>query len=168
MAITKEVIMKRIQRIATVILSAALIMLNTEPVMAVSKIYNIIEHDELTIDEGKKCSLALPTKYKIVKWTSSNSNVAKVSKSGKLTAVNGGYATITAKTKDFNFKCYVTVNENYSEWTVRYSTDDLLDLLDNIADGYVAKINGEYYCSPEYVEMLKNTKTTVTNLFPML
>ena len=48
---------------------------------------------------------------KSVTWASSNTKVAKVSASGKVTAVSAGTATITCKTKDGSYtaKCKITV-----------------------------------------------------------
>ena len=44
-----------------------------------------------------------------VTWKSSNANVAKVDSNGKVTAVGGGKATITATVGSFSEKCEVTV-----------------------------------------------------------
>ncbi|ROR27110.1 uncharacterized protein YjdB [Mobilisporobacter senegalensis] len=55
------------------------------------------------------------TSYKTVKWTSSNSKVARVLSDGTITALSPGTATITASSKDSGGKkkavCYVTVRE---------------------------------------------------------
>ncbi len=75
---------------------------------------------------------------KNVKWTSSNTNVATVDTTGKVTAVSAGSATITVKTIDGNkiAKCNVTVknpilindiNEHWAESTIR----------DFISNGYI-------------------------------
>ncbi len=51
------------------------------------------------------------TVVKDVTWSSSNSNVAKVNSSGKVTAVSEGTATITAKVAGKSAKCTVTVTK---------------------------------------------------------
>jgi hypothetical protein len=130
--------------------------------LGATKTYDISSNKKITIDEGKKCVLSLPTKYKNVKWSSNDKEVVTINKTGSLTAVNGGKATITAKSGKKSFKCYVTVKEDYSEW-VLYDTDDLETLLENIVDGYVVEINDEYYCSPEYFEMVSNAEVVYEN-----
>lgn len=127
-----------------------------------AKTYDISDNKNISIDEGKNCTLTVPPKYKNIKWSSNNKKVVTVSKNGVLSAVNGGKATITAKSGNKTFKCYITVNEDYSEW-VLYDTGDLETLLDNIADGYVVRMNGQYYCSPEYFEMISNAEIVYEN-----
>ena len=46
---------------------------------------------------------------KTVKWSSSNTKVAKVSSTGKITALKKGTAVITVKTNGISLKCKVTV-----------------------------------------------------------
>jgi hypothetical protein len=122
--------------------------------MGATKTYDIVDNKKIAIDEGKKCTLKLPSKYKNVKWSSNNKNIITVNKNGSLIAINGGKATVTAKSGNKNFKCYVTVNEDYTEW-VRYTTDDIMNLMQSIIDGNVVEINDEYYCSPEYYETFR-------------
>ena len=54
---------------------------------------------------------------KNVTWSSSDTNVAKVNKNGRVTAVNEGTATITVKTEDggFTAQCKVTVKKGAPE-----------------------------------------------------
>ncbi len=53
-------------------------------------------------------------------WSSSNSQIAAVDQSGKVTAVSGGNAVITVKTSDgrFSAECAVTVNVAMTEFTL--------------------------------------------------
>ncbi len=131
-------------------------------VSAATKTYNISINKKITLDEGKKCKLSLPSKYKNIKWSSNNKEVVTVSKSGSLTVVNGGMAAITAKSGKTTFRCYITVKEDYSEW-MPYDTGDLETLADNIIAGNVVRINGQYYCSPEYFEMMSNEEIVYEN-----
>ncbi|HWT75870.1 MAG TPA: Ig-like domain-containing protein [Mobilitalea sp.] len=117
---------------------------------------------KLTMDEGKTYTLKLTGTNKTVTWSSSNKKVASVSNKGKVTAINSGNATITAKVSGKSYKCKITVNEDYSEW-VLYDTDNLGLLADNIIDGYVIYMNGKFYCSPEYFNMLYNAQIAYEN-----
>ena len=78
-----------------------------------------------TLYKGKKATLALnsPLNKKIsaskIKWTTSDNNVASVSKSGKITAKSSGKATVTAKYLGKKYSCVITVKtkavtKNYS------------------------------------------------------
>lgn len=129
---------------------------------ATTRTYNVSTTKKIVVKEGYKAKLTLPTKYKNIKWTSNNKKVATVSKYGTLSAVNGGTVTITASSGKKSFKCFVKVEEDYSEW-VLYDTDDLELLAKNIIDGNVKKIDGEYYCSPEYYEMISNSEIVYEN-----
>ena len=67
-----------------------------------------------TIVKGKtlKLKATVTPEKKDVTWTSSDKTIAKVDKKGKVTAVKGGTATITATTKDgASASCKVTVAE---------------------------------------------------------
>lgn len=132
-----------------VLIAVLLITIIPASVYGTTKTYDISQKKKITIDEGNKCTLTVPAKYKSVKWSSNDKKVVTINKSGTLTAVNGGTATITAKSGKKIFKCYVTVKEDYSEW-VHYSTDHYGALLDDLIDGNVVVIDGEFYMSPEY------------------
>lgn len=64
--------------------------------------------DKVTLDVDKTAQLALNSGSE-AKWKSSNSKVAKVSKTGKVTALGSGKATITAEIYGTKFSCNVTV-----------------------------------------------------------
>lgn len=58
-----------------------------------------------------------------VTWSTSNKKVAKVSSTGKVTAVKAGTATITAKANGVTAKCKVTVkNEAVTEVKLKYNS----------------------------------------------
>ncbi len=63
-----------------------------------------------------------------VKWTSSNSKVATISSSGKITAVGEGTATITAKVGNFTATCKVTVSSTVIKGDV--DADDFVTIAD--------------------------------------
>ncbi len=64
---------------------------------------------KLTLYVKKTATLKVKGTKKKVTWSSSNKKVAKVSKTGKITAVKKGTATITAKVGGKKYKCKVTV-----------------------------------------------------------
>lgn len=69
-----------------------------------------LNRTSITLNKGKTYRLKVSGKGKKgVKWSSSNQKVAKVDKSGKVTAVKAGKATITAKVGKKTLKCRVTV-----------------------------------------------------------
>ena len=75
-----------------------------------------LDKTSLTLTEGESATLAATVKpdnatNKTVSWTSSNSSVATVDASGKVTAVAEGTATITAKAGDKTTTCSVTVKK---------------------------------------------------------
>ena len=55
-----------------------------------------------------------------VKWSSSNTKIATVDSKGKVTAVNSGTATITAKAGNKTFKCDITVIDKNQKATVTF------------------------------------------------
>ncbi|MGN1444387.1 MAG: Ig domain-containing protein, partial [Acutalibacteraceae bacterium] len=79
-----------------------------------------ISKTSLTLYAGKTYTLTSSispsnTTNKTIKWTSSNEKVAVVSSAGKITAVGGGKATITAKTSNgLTCTCTVTVLKSVS------------------------------------------------------
>ncbi len=76
-----------------------------------------LSHSAHTMDKGDTVQLSVSNiipddthQSKNVTWTSSNSGVAKVDSTGKVTAVSGGKATITAKVGNVKKTCEITVN----------------------------------------------------------
>ena len=65
-----------------------------------------------TIEAGKTVTLKVKNAgKKKIKWSTSQKTVAKVSSAGKVTGVNSGKATITAKVGSKKLKCTVTVKD---------------------------------------------------------
>lgn len=79
-----------------------------------------------SILEGKSIRLSVNGTKKTVKWSSSNSSVASVSK-GKVTGKKPGKTVITAKVSGKTLKCSVTVKYNASlaEKNIKSSVKDL-------------------------------------------
>lgn len=64
----------------------------------------------VTLDIGKTVQLKIKGTKAKAKWSSTNKNVAAVSKKGKVSAKSAGNATIKAKVGTKTLKCKVTVN----------------------------------------------------------
>ena len=79
----------------------------------------------VTMEEDSYLSLKLIGASSGVKWKSDSKFVAKVSSSGKVTAVNAGEAVITATYNGKKYKCKVTVVDS----SVTNPTDDYDDLV---------------------------------------
>ncbi len=76
-----------------------------------------LSHTAHTMDKGDEVQLSVSNiipddthQSKTVTWSSSNSKVAKVDSTGKVTAVAGGKATITAKVGNVKKTCEIIVN----------------------------------------------------------
>lgn len=65
---------------------------------------------KVTLKKGKTYKLSVSNKVGKAVYTSSNSKVAKISATGKITALKKGKAVITVKTNGIVLKCTVTVN----------------------------------------------------------
>ncbi len=108
-----------------------------------------------TLSVGSKLTLKISgTKNKVI-WNTNKKSVATVSTKGVVTAKGNGKAKISAKVGKKTFTCYVTVETDYSDW-IPYSTGDLETLINEMLNGNVVYIDGKYYCSPEYFEMVSN------------
>lgn len=68
-----------------------------------------INKSKLSLTAGKTYTLKITGTKKQVTWSSSNKKAATVSKTGKVTAVKAGKATITAKAGGKKYTCKVTV-----------------------------------------------------------
>ncbi len=64
---------------------------------------------KLILYEGDTYTLKVKGTKAKVKWSSSDKDVAKVSKKGIVTAIKEGSCTVTAKVKNKKYKCQVTV-----------------------------------------------------------
>lgn len=68
-----------------------------------------INKTNITIGVGSTYKLKIQNNKKKVKWSSSNSKVAKVNKNGTVTGLKKGTVTITAKVGSKKYKCKVKV-----------------------------------------------------------
>ncbi len=82
---------------------------NINSVQAASKIKISTKSKTLYVGYGIK--LKITGTNKKVKWSSSNSKVAKVTQAGNVTAKRTGTATIIAKVNKKTYKCKVTVKQ---------------------------------------------------------
>lgn len=98
---------------------------------------------------------------KKVKWSTSNKSIAKVSKSGKITALKKGNVTIAAKYKNKTYKCKIAVKSaKISEKKLVLRVGQGYDLNVNKTSGKVkwtskntqiAKVNANGYINPKKI-----------------
>ena len=102
-----------IVRRGLVLLMAMVLVCGSFPAAAFAARKPSLSAKRITIARGMKYKLKVKNRNSSVKWTSSNKKVAKVSKSGKVTGVKDGKATIKATVKSGGkkkvLKCKVTV-----------------------------------------------------------
>ena len=70
-----------------------------------------ISEKSITINVNKSYDLSIENATGNIKWSSSNTSVAKVNKNGRVKGVKAGTATITAKVGSKKLKCKVTVKK---------------------------------------------------------
>lgn len=117
---------------------------NNKQVKLVSEIK--IEQENVILKVGEILDLSViispnDADNKELDWTSSNSNVVSVEKNGKVTAISGGNATITAKAKDGSNvygTCEVVVDEELVLFD--YRSGGLKYELEKIDSGYHAPV----------------------------
>ena len=108
--------MKRVKnKLIAIFMMFATIMLlqcisvNINSVQAASKVK--ISTSSKTLYVGYGCKLRIIGTTKKVNWSSSNSNVAKITQAGNVTAKNAGTTTITAKVAGKKYTCKITVKQ---------------------------------------------------------
>lgn len=69
-----------------------------------------MNYTSLKLKQGETKKLKLKNSSAKVQWSSSKPNVVSVNAKGRITAIKGGKAVITAKTKKKVFRCKVTVS----------------------------------------------------------
>jgi hypothetical protein len=89
-----------------------------------------------TLYVGDTLKLKVSGTSKTVTWSSSNEKVAVVSAKGKVTAKNGGNATITAKVGEKKYTCKVNVKKCYSSSVAILPENIQVDTLSYISDSY--------------------------------
>ncbi len=108
-----------------------------------------INKTNITIGVGSTYRLKIQNNKKKVKWSSSNSKVAKVNKNGTVTGLKKGTVTITAKVGSKKYKCKVKVTK-----TPTFKT--------NIKKTYLDKDG--YYVVEGYVKNQTYTKLDSTSI----
>lgn len=95
--------------------------------------------DAKTISAGQKTQLKVGgVKSNKIKWTSSNKNVATVSKKGVVTGVSAGKATIKGKYRGIEFKVKFTVESKTKVYNKLLCKDDNFSVyLKEIKDGFI-------------------------------
>lgn len=111
-----------------------------------------INKTNITIGVGSTYKLKIQNNKKKVKWSSSNSKVAKVNKNGTVTGLKKGTVTITAKVGSKKYKCKVKVTK-----TPTFKTNIKKAYLDK--DGYYVV---EGYVKNQTYTKLDNISITVT------
>lgn len=74
-----------------------------------------LDKKKITLFIGKSKRVRLFSNGKKVKWSSDNKKIARVSKKGKVTAVNGGKCKIIAKCGGKTYKCSVWVKRRQAD-----------------------------------------------------
>ena len=96
----------------SLLLILALIFSLAGPAQAVNAATIKISQKTATVIKGDYLYLDIKGTSKKATWTSSNKRVATVSKTGKVTTISKGKATITAKVSGKKYSCKVTVVPN--------------------------------------------------------
>ena len=117
---------------------------------AATESYRIPTFKEITMIEGESIKLTLSSKYKSVTWSSSDNDIATISKKGTLTAKAEGKITVTAKSGKKKFKSIVFIYEDYSNWIV--VDTNMYDLMrEGMLSGAIVYYEEDYYfVSPDY------------------
>ncbi len=121
-----------------------------------------INKAKVTMNVGSKVTLKISGTKSKVTWKTNKKTVATVNSKGVVTAKGTGKAKITAKVGKKSFTCEVTVKDKYYGW-VEYSTGNINNLVDGMLNGDIVYIDGKYYCSPEYFEMISNEEIVYEN-----
>jgi uncharacterized protein YjdB len=104
-------IKKKIAIVLTLILSISMI-----PTMDVSAAKKVkLSRTTVTIYVGKTVTLKLKNNKNKVRWSSSNRNIATVTKKGKVKGKKAGKTTITAKVGKKKYRCRVTIRKKFTK-----------------------------------------------------
>lgn len=116
--------------------------------------------DFKTISTGEKTQLKVGgVKANKIKWTSSNKNVATVSKKGVVTGISAGNATITGKYRGVQFKVKFTVTEKVQTYNKLLCKNDYLSVyLKEIKNGKIFleiknKSKHDFYAYTDYIQL---------------
>lgn len=109
--------MKLFKKVLCGCLSAAFIFTSLAVTPAASKTEPKLNKTKATIEVGEKLTLKVKNTKDTIKWSSSDKNVAAVSKKGVVTAKAEGNATIKAIVSKKTLKCKITVKEAAAQGT---------------------------------------------------
>lgn len=109
--------MKLFKKVLCGCLSAAFIFTSLAVTPAASKTEPKLNKTKATIEVGGKLTLKVKNTKDTIKWSSSDKNVAAVSKKGVVTAKAEGNATIKAIVSKKTLKCKITVKEAAAQGT---------------------------------------------------
>lgn len=123
--------------------------------------YDTNAHTAIVITENNRIEVPIGTNKIYTNNQLTENDTIAVVKNGRtylpIRAVleNAGYTVEWAS----NTKTVNAYNFDYnSNELVPYSTSDLSALLDNVIEGDVVYINGQYYATPDYVKMITNVQ----------
>lgn len=134
----------KFKRLVSLIISAVMMITLCSTAVFAAKKGVALNKTSASVTAGKSITLK-PTvtgvKNYTLQWSTSDKTIATVSKSGKVTGVKAGTATITVKIKDTKYKasCKVTVKKSASptsEKTQTTSSGSALDFVKNIKIGW--------------------------------
>lgn len=115
--------MKGLKKGLTVFLVTITIVLFAPQIIGSTNVY-AKSNKAITLEVGEKIGLKIKGASKKAKWTSSNKKVAKVNKSGTVTAKNVGGAVITAKVQKKVYKCKIKVKNKSINNTISVSSNE--------------------------------------------
>ena len=111
-----------------------------------------------TINVGDTFKLKIKGTSQTITWSSSNKNIAKVNKNGKVTAKNAGIATITAQVGSTKYKCKVIVENNISvyETNAVKTAKRYLEILNFSKEGLISQLKFEKFTDSEIEYAVNN------------
>ena len=126
---TNRIFVTFILTLAVCMLLLSILLINTETV-GVAAAENVRLSDRsVSVEAGKSYKLKVLNTSDTIVWESSNKKVAKVSAKGRIFAKKAGTCKIYATVGDKKLTCRVTVYNNYSAGTDKYSVTGFSTLM---------------------------------------
>lgn len=119
----------------------------------------------ISLFSGKSTTLKVSGTDKAVKWSSSDKNIASVSKKGKVTGKNAGKAIITATIGKQTLQCRVTVKAILSMTKVTLAKNDFINL--SLKGASIKSISSDkpstvFVFKDKTIQGIKKGKATIT------